>query len=39
MRPRKNEKLWKDGLTKEQLEEAKKKLNEWFEAMKEKKNE
>lgn len=36
MRPRKNEKLWADGLTEEQIEEAKKKLNEWFESMKEK---
>lgn len=29
MRP-KNEELWKDGLTKEQLEEAEKELHEWF---------
>ena len=35
MKPRKNEKLWVDGLTKEQIEEAEKKLHEWFEAMKE----
>lgn len=30
MKPRKNENLWIDGLTKEQTEEAKKKLHEWL---------